>query len=56
MKKMEEFGTSEGRTTKQVKIVDCGEVSSGKNETAARPEKGEISHILMMSSNWPLIF
>lgn len=47
VKKMEQFGTSEGRPTKQVKIVDCGEVPSSKIETAARPEKGEIRNMLL---------
>lgn len=47
VKNIEQFGTSEGQPTKQVKIADCGEVSSGKNVTAVKPEKGEISNLLI---------
>ena len=41
MKKLEHVGTSDGRPIKQVKVVDCGEVTAGKNESAVRPEKGD---------------
>lgn len=51
VKKMEQLGTSEGRPTKQVKIVDCGEVSSGKKETAVRPEKGKGKRLKKLSSD-----
>ncbi|XP_010679137.2 peptidyl-prolyl cis-trans isomerase CYP63 isoform X1 [Beta vulgaris subsp. vulgaris] len=45
VKNIEQFGTSEGQPTKQVKIVDCGEVSSGKNVTAVKPEKGKVKKL-----------
>lgn len=45
VKNIEQFGTSEGQPTKQVKIADCGEVSSGKNVTAVKPEKGKVKKL-----------
>uniref|UniRef100_A0A803LFK7 PPIase cyclophilin-type domain-containing protein n=1 Tax=Chenopodium quinoa TaxID=63459 RepID=A0A803LFK7_CHEQI len=51
VKKMEQFGTSEGRPIEQVKIVDCGEVSSGKKETAVRTEKGKVKKMKKLPSS-----
>lgn len=45
VKKMEQVGTSDGRPSEQVKIVECGEVFAGKNETPVRPEKGEFRNL-----------
>lgn len=45
VKKMEQVGTSDGRPSEQVKIIDCGEVSAGKNGTPVRPEKGECRNL-----------
>lgn len=45
VKKMEQVGTSDGRPSEQVKIVECGEVSAGKNETPVRPEKGKVKRL-----------
>ncbi|KNA08702.1 hypothetical protein SOVF_160300 [Spinacia oleracea] len=51
VKKMEQFGTSEGRPTEQVKIVDCGEVSSGNNESAVKLEKGKVKKLKKLPSS-----
>ncbi|KAH9610409.1 hypothetical protein KSS87_010275 [Heliosperma pusillum] len=41
VKKMEHVGTSDGRPLKQVKIVDCGEITAAKVEAAVLPGKGK---------------
>lgn len=40
VKKMELVGTSDGKPTSNVKIIDCGEVSQLKGEDAAEKDKG----------------
>lgn len=40
IKKMELVGTSDGKPTSLVKIIDCGEVSQIKAQDAAEREKG----------------
>ncbi|XP_074316778.1 peptidyl-prolyl cis-trans isomerase CYP63-like [Silene latifolia] len=42
VKKMEHVGTSDGRPLKQVKIVDCGEITAAKVEVAVLPGKGKL--------------
>lgn len=39
VKKMEQLGTTDGRTSGLVKIVDCGEVSNGKMQSSIVAEK-----------------
>lgn len=40
LKKIELAGTSDGKPTQIVKIVDCGEVSETKTQRTAEKEKG----------------
>lgn len=40
VKKMEQLGTADGRTSGLVKIVDCGEVLNGKMQSSIVAEKG----------------
>ena len=40
MKKIEQVGTSDGKPTQPVKIIDCGEVSETKIQHTADKEKG----------------
>lgn len=42
LKKIEGAGTEKGKPLYMVKIVDCGEVSAGKIQVAARKDKGMI--------------
>ncbi|XP_058737993.1 peptidyl-prolyl cis-trans isomerase CYP63-like [Vicia villosa] len=41
LKKMEQLGTSDGKPTKPIKIVDCGEVSKAKGQHTVEKEKGK---------------
>lgn len=40
LKKIEPVGTSDGKPTQPVKIIDCGEVSETKIQHTADKEKG----------------
>lgn len=51
VKKLEQVGTSDGRPIKQVKVVECGEVAAGKNESAGRPEKGKVKKSRKVTSS-----
>ncbi|XP_048609782.1 peptidyl-prolyl cis-trans isomerase CYP63 isoform X4 [Brassica napus] len=42
VKKMELVGTSDGKPTSNVKIIDCGQVSQLKAEDAAEKDKGKL--------------
>ncbi|XP_074575880.1 peptidyl-prolyl cis-trans isomerase CYP63-like [Curcuma longa] len=42
LKKIEHAGTEKGKPLYMVKIVDCGEVSAGKTQVAARKEKEKL--------------
>lgn len=37
---MEQLGTSDGKPTKPIEIVDCDEVSTAKGQHAVEKEKG----------------
>ncbi|CAN8267809.1 unnamed protein product [Cochlearia groenlandica] len=43
VKKMELVGTSDGKPTSPVKIIDCGEMSPTKAQNAAEGEKGKLT-------------
>ncbi|XP_059625930.1 peptidyl-prolyl cis-trans isomerase CYP63 isoform X2 [Cornus florida] len=41
LRKIEQVGTSEGKPSRIVKIVDCGEISGGKIHDSVKAEKGK---------------
>lgn len=40
LKKIEQVGTSDGKPTQPVKIIDCGEISKAKIQHTVEKEKG----------------